>query len=195
MMLSTTLYSTNSSLVSHDIIRSCLGLFDFTKLRVSRTIGPENYYEVERRYLDTGASKSPPEDISYQEFTEVEEVCALIRSGSVLRISVASNSERWGEITRGISNYSQGTSVFFSSTTGFSFGPLDICDYFEDRDGQDNVRLIDVAQFSYFLTSQLRGRLGCFTRKLGKGGSICQIPYGFGAHRRPVDASRRCLRW
>ena len=153
MILSITLYSTNESLVSKDIVRSCLGLLDFTKLRVSRTIGPENYYEIERRYLDSGASKSPPKDISSREFTDVEEVCALIRSGSVLRLSVASDSQRWGEISRGISNYSQGTSVFFSSTTGFSFGPLDICDYFEDQDGQDDVRLIDVAQFSYFLTS------------------------------------------
>ena len=58
--------------------------------------------------------------------------------------------------------------MFFSSATGYSFGPLDIFDLVEDEDGQDDVRLVDVAQFCYFLSSDnYLGDLDALRESLG----------------------------
>ena len=154
MMLSIKLYSTNESLVSKDIVRSCLGLLDVHDLKVSRTLGPGNYYEINKRSLNGENVILPPNDINYQDYTDAEAICGLLRRGSVLTISYwGSKSERVGEIVRAISRYSRETSVFFSSTTDFSFGPLDLFDLFEDEEGQDDVRLVDVAQFCFSISS------------------------------------------
>jgi hypothetical protein len=168
MRLSIRLYSSIPSLVEPEIVRSCVALLDFRKLVVSRTLGPANYYEINKRSFEGANVSFPPKDINFQDYYDVEAVCALLRDGSVLTISYwGSRSERWGEITRGISGYASGTSDFFSSDSGFTFGPFDICDFFENEEGQDDVRLVDVSQFSYFLScDDYRGDLAILRESL-----------------------------
>ena len=147
------LYSTDPSLNAEPIVRACLALIDFDVLRVDRSIGPEDYFERNVHDLATGIMTFPPSDIEGREYSDRQEVAQLVRPNSVLSVSYAySESKRWSEIVKAVSEYSCGTKNFFGSDTGFSFGPSDLCERQENADGELAVRLIAVRHFSYFLT-------------------------------------------
>jgi hypothetical protein len=136
-----------------DIVRRCLSLIDFGNLRVSRTIEPGNYFSIEKQFIQTGNAVFPSEDIQNVVFTDVEEVGGLTRDSSVLTVSYGyTRSARLSAIVTGISQFSPDTAPFFSSDSGFEFGPLDIVEIFEDESGDDDVRLIDISQCCWFLS-------------------------------------------
>lgn len=153
MRLSIKLYSTNQALVSPEVVSACIGLFGLEGVKVSRTLGPANYYEINRRSLNGEDVVFPGKDISFQTYNDVGTICGLLRPGSVLTVSYWGKTEHVAEITHAISAYSPGTTNFFSSSSGYSFGPVDIFDLFDNENGQEDVRLVDVAQFCFVISS------------------------------------------
>jgi hypothetical protein len=155
MRLSILLYSTDPAASNPRHIEPVITSVDFAgSLQVSRTVGPANWFTIERRLIDHGEAATPAEDVSRVHYTEPAKIAALARGGSVLKVSYDfANSQRIAAICQALhTDVPTGAGGFFGSSAMFTFGPSDIVVFTEDADGQDDVKLLDVAQFEFTLS-------------------------------------------
>jgi hypothetical protein len=155
MRLSILLYSTDPDASNPRHIEPVIAAVDFAgSLRVSRTVGPANWFTIEKRLIEDGEASTPAEDISRADYTDPAKIAALARAGSVLKVSYDfANSQRIAAICQALhTDVPTGAEGFFGSSTRFTFGPSDIVAFTEDADGQDDVELLDVAQFEFTLS-------------------------------------------
>lgn len=138
-----------------ELIEPCLETIDFAPpLQVSRTIGPANYLEIERRLLADNEETVEPvrQDFSRRRIEKVRDVLNLFREGSVLQVHyTGAKSRRIQEIAEGLAALVDGW--YFWSDASFSFGPVDLVRFNEDDEGQDKVELVDVSQFLFCLAT------------------------------------------
>jgi hypothetical protein len=156
MRLSIKLYSTDPAASNPRHIEPIIAAVDYTgSLQVSRTVGPANWFNIEKRLIEDGQASTPSKDISRALYTEPAKIAALARSGSVLTVAYDFvDSQRIGAVCQALhTDVPTGAGGFFWSSARFTFGPSDIVVFTEDADGQDDVELLDVAQFQFILSS------------------------------------------
>jgi hypothetical protein len=155
MRLSINIYSTSTAASMEELIEPCLETIDFTPpLQVSRTIGPANYLEIERRLLADNEETVEPvrQDISRRRIKHIREILRLYRQGSVLQVHYTfTNTRRIQEIAEGIAAAVEGW--YFWSDASFRFGPVDLVKLDEDDEGQDKAELVDVSQCLFTLAT------------------------------------------
>jgi hypothetical protein len=153
MRISLRIYTADAREVSGDSVLRCLKLVDFDAAEVSRTMGPANYFQINKQYLATGSAESPSRDISGLKATDPLRISRLFRPSCFLSVDFGSStSSRFAALVAALDKYLPDTSGFFMSTIGFRFGPEDIVDVFENDHGEDDVKLIATSYFSFFLT-------------------------------------------
>ena len=136
------LYSTAPAALQPEKIEAALATFDYHgPVKVSRTVGPENWYTLNKRELASEDVSFPAKDIDGAPRTSFSEIAALSRPQSVLTVSCAgAKSVRMQAISSALHNDVPATAKgFFISSALFSFGPSDIVAYTEDEEGQDDV--------------------------------------------------------
>ena len=155
MRLSINIYCTSTVVPLGRLIEPCLECLDFIPpLQVSRTIGPANYLEIERRLLgdSEGTVELVREDISRRRIEHVKDIRSLFRQGSVLQVYYTyTKSRRIQEISDGIASVVDGW--LFWSDASFSFGPVDLVKIDEDDQGQHRVELVDVSHCLFTLST------------------------------------------
>jgi hypothetical protein len=159
-MLSVQLYTVNSTANTPTAIDAVLALLDFTgSVDVSRTIGPANWYTLNKQMLAGTESVSfPREDIEGRPFTSARGIAKLRRKESVLTVSFHQ------ALRNDVPPQAAG---FYISCVRLSFGPSDIFIPTEDKEGQEDVELIDLAQFIFSIScDRFGGRLDAFKEAL-----------------------------
>lgn len=156
MRLGIYLYTRDPASITASNIEASLRLIDFSStLRVSRTVGPANWF-AQNKQLIAGAARvsSPPRDIDQKPFDDIAGIAELARQQSVLTVSYAyTKSQRLSALSQALhTEVPAGAEGFFLSSSSFSFGPSDIVAFTEDADGQDDVELLDVAQLTFALS-------------------------------------------
>lgn len=148
------LFSRNPAQLSIEVVKDCLSAVDYKVLRVSRTVGAANYYAINRAEIAGKDVPSPPEDISSKEYTDTNTVARLYREGSFLSVRyVGIVSARLRKITGSIRAYAPELAEFGANSAGFTFGPLDLCRFVYDAAGNDDVELVAISKFSFFISS------------------------------------------
>jgi len=153
MRVTLKLYSANKSAVTSSAIEKCLREIDYLTVEVSRTVGPANYFDIEKSLLKDDAEPVafPVEDISRMKYSNSAEMARLFREGSFLKVHFTrSGSRRIGAIGQELSQLTRG--LFFWSDSSLGFGPCDITQGIETPDGEEDVRLVDVAHFVFSIT-------------------------------------------
>jgi len=167
MRLAIYLYTTDSLAVTPQNVNAAIATIDFAgKLSVSRTVGPANWFELNKRLLAGADELSfPPEDIDQAAYTTGHGIAALLREQSVLRVSyVGTKSARLAALSQALhSDVPPDAAGFFESSTWFSFGPSDIVNFIENAEGDEDVELVDVAQFKFAVScDNFLGRFDIF---------------------------------
>lgn len=155
MRLSINAYCTSTTVLVEELIQPCLEIIDFAPpLQVSRTIGPANYLEIERRLLADNQEtiELVQHDISRRRIEHIKDIPSLFRQRSVLQVHYTfTKSARIQEIAEGIAAVVEGW--YFWSDASFRFGPVDLVKIDEDDEGQDKAELVDVSQCLFTLAT------------------------------------------
>jgi hypothetical protein len=170
-MLSVQLYTVNSTANTPTAIDAVLALLDFTgSVDVSRTIGPANWYTLNKQMLAGTESVSfPREDIEGRPFTSARGIAKLRRKESVLTVSFRrAEAPKLSLLHQALRNdVPPQAAGFYISCVRLSFGPSDIFIPTEDKEGQEDVELIDLAQFIFSIScDRFGGRLDAFKEAL-----------------------------
>ena len=154
MYASIGLYSTDPDAANPHYIEPVIAAVDFSSaVEVSRTVGPANWFSINKRFIEGEDVSSPAEDISNVRYTEPDKIAALARDGSVLKVSYAfTKSERLWALSKAITTrIPEDGRGFYLSSAWFNFGPSDIIEFTEDEEGQDDVKLVAVAYFDFVI--------------------------------------------
>jgi hypothetical protein len=166
-MLDIKLYTANPATNAPIIIDAVLALVNFTgKVKVSRTVGPANWYTLNKRILAGDKRVDfPCEDIEERSFTSIRGISKLSRKQSVLTVSYGgAEAPGLSLLHQALQNDVPLEAVgFYLSSAHFSFGPSDIFIPTVDKEGRNDVELVDVAQFIFSIScDRFRGRLSAF---------------------------------
>ena len=166
-MFGVKLYTTDPAANTASTIDAVLALVTFTgTVEVSRTIGPKNWYTLNKQMLSGDERVSfPREDIEDRPFSSAGGISTLCRKQSVLTV----NYRRAEAPTLSLLHHALQSDVppqatgFYMSSASFSFGPADIFVPTEDEAGQEDVALVGVAQFIFSIScDRFGGQSGVF---------------------------------
>jgi hypothetical protein len=149
------LYSPDPAAADSANIAPSVAAVDFSDaVEVSRTVGPANWFAINKRSIDGEDVSFPEEDISRVRHTDPAAIAALARDGSVLTVSYDfTKSRRMEALSQAIATgVPEGARGFFGSGARFSFGPADIVDFTEDEEGQYDVKLVAVSYFDFAIS-------------------------------------------
>lgn len=183
MSLSIRLYSTDPAAGdARHIVPILNTLGPIKSVEVSRTIGPAKWYELEKQFLartdprsldfdenSTFVFSSPPKDLSNALHTDLSKVAALAKKDCALEIkSLRGARERVVPLVEALSTgVPEAAQGFFLSNIILTFGPLDVVDYTEDEEGQDDVALVAVSYFQFrMVCDNFLGDLGLFEESI-----------------------------
>ena len=143
------LYTVNSSILSTDFVNSCIKLLaPNDSFYVSRTLGPGNYFEINKRIIKVKSADFPKKDITREIFESGTEIGSLLRKNSVLQVQFrlkdnVTLSDLYSHIESPLIR-GMGFSI-----VRFSFGPTDLVKFIENSKGDDDVKLEAVSSFSF----------------------------------------------
>ena len=166
-MFSVQLFTVDPAANTPAVIDAVLALVGFTgTVKVSRTVGPANWYTLNKQML-AGIERVdfPHEDMEGHAFTSARGIAELSRKQSVLTVSYrGADAPKLSLLHQALQNNVPPQAIGFSmSSARFSFGPSDIFVPTEDEEGQEDVTLVGVAQFCFALScDRFRGRLDVF---------------------------------
>lgn len=152
MRTSIQLYSADPAAADPAHIVPAIATLDFSsELEVSRTVGPAKWLEINKRSLAGKSVAFPKENLSEVRHTDPDKIAALAKKNSVLTVSYScTRSTRISALAAAINTQvPEKARGFFWSGASFSFGPSDIIDFTEDDEGEEDVKLVAVAQFSF----------------------------------------------